>query len=217
MATARKEGCGSSHTFPTRIEMNIPKPPFIHSQLLSKFICKHFPFKSVDTNSVKEFVCYDDRNYYFTGILNPGVDLADTNHLTPPTEFVVKFLNSTDSSDLAVVDGLTELKKYLYKRGFTCPYPIPSLLQCRSENVVVRHSALLNYLSNNRSVMDESQERQLQGIKTFVPSENDRHYCVSVLLFVEGQVFEDKRHSPQFLYEAGRYIGSMNRELMVSH
>ena len=187
------------------MQVTCPKPPFIPPQLLAKFIRDYFPLETVQTNSIKEFVCYSDRNYYFTGVLKPGI--FTTNK--PCTEFVLKFLNWNDSSDLKVVDGLTKMKKYLYEKGFTCPYPIPSSLSSKSDNIVIRHTTLLKYIQTS------SMSECINDISSFVPSEDDWYYCISVLAFVKGDVYQNEQHSSQFLYDVGYYIGSMDKQLTV--
>ncbi len=189
--------------------MDTTRAPFVPPQLLTKLICDYFPLETVQIESIKEFVCYSDRNYYFTGILKPCVDLFTTTG--PHTQFVMKFLNYNDSSDLGVVDGLTKMKKYLYRKQFICPYPVPSSLPSKSDNIVIKLTALLNWLQT-----DTLDNNCVQDIDNFSPFDSDIYYCISVLIFVQGNVCQNKQHSSQLLYEIGHYTGSMDRELMVT-
>ena len=190
-----------------------PKPPFLPPRVLVSFVSEYFPFQSIETDSIIEFVCYDDRNYYISGTLMDGI-MTETHE-----EFVIKFLNSTDSEDMNVVDGLTKLKKFLYCRGFTCPYPIPSLLPSKAENIVVTCSQLLQLIAKNQSSSSQTPKYPVHAVKheasLSASAGLDVHYCMSVLVFVKGAVYSDEHHSPEFLHELGAYVGAMDQKMMV--
>ena len=101
---------GMSATFYVR------PPSLVVPRLLRSFVLEAFPFHSIDASSVRELDSYEDRNYYFRGnVLRGG---------TGTTEYVLKILNSRDSREEAVVDGLSRMVMHLKSKGYNCPYPI---------------------------------------------------------------------------------------------
>ena len=120
------------------------RPPCLSSTAIEGFLKVHFPFMSVNRNSIKESISYEDRNYYFQGEIDPSFSTSKK----PGNEYVLKFINHVVSEDIELVKGLTELKKYLYKRGFNCPFPIPSV-SSNSEIVIVNETELKQYIEKN--------------------------------------------------------------------
>ena len=184
--------------FASRILMSF-RPPYIPPESLATIVKRHFPFESVKVESVKQFDGYDDRNYYFVGDLNE--DVASTIN-GDCKQFVIKLINSRDSKNIDVLEGLSKLTQFLHERNFKCPYPIPTS-SADSGTVVLRLSDLLPY--TNGVIEDISNG-----------SDNDPRYCVRVFVFVEGELFGHKPQSPELLYELGCHIGRMNNEMMVS-
>ena len=189
------------------------RPPYIPPQTLVRFIIQNFPFSSVEVESIKQFDGYDDRNYYFEGELKPNVNNFDSKkaHHTR-NEFVIKFLNSRDSKNVKVVEGLTELTKFLGDKLFKCPHAIPSLYD--SEIVVKKHSELLACVSGekvNEPDLKQSRVAVLNG-----GSVADRHYCVRIFAFVPGGMFGYEEQSPELLHDLGYYVGRLNSVMKVS-
>lgn len=186
-----------------------PRPSRLSDHQLCEFILKYFPFDKVDIGSIKEFPSYLDRNYFFRGDLQNGGQ-ETTATLRQQRQFVLKFLNSNDSSNLGAVDGIIELKKFLYREGFTCPYPIQSRLYPSSHHCIMKHSTLETYATTGTL-----QQQEVKDPVHYVPSVGEPHYCVSVLTFVEGRDVSTVHHTPDYLYNLGKYIGNLDSKLKV--
>ena len=202
------------------------RPPYLSHSSIEHFLKTYFPFRAVNKSSIKELVSYDDRNYYFRGEIDPPF----SSSITPGNEYVLKFLNHR--FDIELVKGLTELKKYLYGRGFVCPFPIPSV-SSNSEIVIVSESELLPYIGKNdtlpvlTSIGRElsSQQTTLSESTSTRPHANDlvnvsaskeKHYCVRVMTYIPGTMFKHVSQTPEQLYKFGEYMGLMNKEMKVS-
>ena len=197
------------------------RPPCFPPESLATFIKRHFPIESVKVESVKQFDGYDDRNYYFVGDLNE--DVASTIN-GDYKQFVIKFINSRDSKNIDVLEGLSKLAQFLHERNFKCPYPIPTS-SADSGTVVLRLSDLLPYSATNNNDNDVK-EKLTNGevpprTNGVVSRTNggviiDHQFCVRVTVFVEGELFGHGVRSSKLLHELGCYVGRMNKEMMVS-
>ncbi len=92
-------------------EMSIAegRPPALANSSLLNIINKFYSFDSIDTNSIKHFPSYDDRNFYFVGTPTTSKEC---------TEFVLKILNPLHSEDDVVI-GISELWAHIASKGFT--------------------------------------------------------------------------------------------------
>ena len=188
------------------------QPPFIPPQSLATFVKEYFPLQSVDVESIKQFDGYDDRNYYFAGDLNAEISSSNDHK-----QFVIKFVNSRDSRNTKVLEGLSKLAQYLHGKNFKCPYPIPSADGCESGIVVLKKSDLLPYTlaDSGKAEVDNTRSTLSNG---FCGGNGtiDHQFCVRVTVFVDGELFGHGEQPPQLLHELGCYVAKMNKELMVS-
>ena len=74
---------------------------------------------------LKEFVSYDDRNYFFkvdpeAPIDNPNLEKSDICQ----DGYILKVTNSLDSKGPEVLEGQNAMILHLHKNGFTVPIPI---------------------------------------------------------------------------------------------
>ncbi len=184
------------------------QPPYIPPEDLAMFITRHFPLQSVKVQSVKQFDGYDDRNYYFVGDLKK--DIARTIN-GDYKQFVIKFVNSRDSKNIEVLEGLSKLAQFLHEKDFDCPYPIPTVTS-DSGIVVLKLSDLLPYsTTTTEKPRTNSVVSRTNGISI------DCQFCVRVTVFVEGELFGHDVRSSDLLHELGCYVGRMNKELTVSN
>lgn len=173
------------------------RAPAVSSRGLVSLLQKYFPFDNVQESSVVQLDGYDDRNYKFSGQLKRD-DVPNTPMAAAGNWFVAKFLNSRDSKDVNVVDGLVDVAKFVYtKAGIKCPYPIPSLTGY--EVVRISHNDLLAYTSSTDSLQQA----------------DDAYYCLRVFVFIEGKVLGYDNHSPELLHELGKCMATVDKELMV--
>ena len=190
-------------------------PPLLSPKSLTNFLKTYFPFQTVDECSIEQLEGYEDRNYYFVGILYCR---SITSCLSNSSQFVIKFLNANDSVDTEMVDGITKITKFLHQRKINCPCPMPSSMG--SDIVIIKHSELLLYSEDqcnekcngaNNTVQSHSKESSLADGHHI----GNRQYCARVFVFVEGETLGYDEQSFDLLHELGCYIGRMNREMMV--
>ena len=201
------------------------RPPYLSPSSIERFLKAYFPFRTVNRSSIKELVSYDDRNYYFQGETDPSFSSSKK----PGNEYVLKFLNHR--FDIELVKGLIELKKYLYGRGFICPFPIPSV-SSNSEIVIVNETELIPYiikndtlpvltsigrqLSSQQTTLTESTStRPLANGLVNVSASKEKHYCVTVLAYIPGTMFKYASQTPEQMYKFGEHMGLMNKEMKV--
>ena len=199
------------------------RPPRLSSTAIERFLKVHFPFISVNKSSIKELVSYEDRNHYFQGEIDPSFSTSKK----PGNEYVLKFLNHVVSEDIELVKGLTELKKYLYGRGFNCPFPIPSV-SSDSEIVIVNETELKHYIERMTSNAISGSELSIQQTTSTEStcsqpqddnpvSSKEKQYCVRVLAYIPGTIFKYASQTPEQMYKFGEYMGLMNKEMKVFH
>ena len=98
------------------------RPPELCRSATSELITRLYPFESVSIDSFKPLPSYDDRNLYFTGILEKLGGRACTND-EAEEEFVLKLYNRNVNS-ASVLEGLNDVMLWLRERGVPCCCPI---------------------------------------------------------------------------------------------
>lgn len=150
-----------------------------------------YGLKITDPLLVKEFVSYDDRNFYMKGSLPE--DTSDGEGLQKSEkEFVLKILNHVDSQNMSVVNAQNEVLLYLTKYGFTCSVPARALNG--------EHTTSLKSVD---AEVDENENRPA------------RVYAVRLLSFVPGKLLKDVPCTSQLLFSLGRYVAKMHEALQV--
>ena len=166
-----------------------------------------FGLHVTDSSQVKEFVSYDDRNFYLKGSLPGNVkESGRGNHHDQQQmnegEFVLKILNHVDSENIPYVNAQNEIMLHLKACGFVCPVPMRSLngeftVQCEVES------------SNFGYEEDQKQTFNQQGHPV-------RRVCaVRLLSFVPGKLLKDVNCTPDLLFNLGCYAAKMNKALQV--
>lgn len=162
--------------------------PTVDTQRAIQLARTLYGLKISDPVFVKEFVSYDDRNFYMKGTLpdHDGEGLQNSED-----EFVLKILNHVDSENISSVNVQNEVLIYLKEQGFTCPVPA---------------RALNGEYTNYTCCLKSSDAGHV---------ENDKVNAVRLLSYVPGKVLKDVPCTPQLLFSLGRYVGEMNNVLQV--
>lgn len=154
-----------------------------------------------DSSLIREFVSYDDRNFYLKGTLLKHCSKDDNldQQLVTEGQFVLKILNYVDSENIPYVNAQNEMMLHLKARGFVCPVPVRSLKgeyteQCKLESYKCR---------------DDEGKPEEKGLPV-------RVNAVRLLSFVPGKLLKEVPCTTDLLYNLGCYIAEMNKALQVS-
>ena len=150
-----------------------------------------------DASQVKEFVSYDDRNFYIKGTLPNHSNQCNGEPQTSEGEFVLKILNHVDSENISFANAQNEVLLHLNANGFACPVPARALngeytMQCK--------------LDSPETCVSKEQTKE---------QEVSRVYAVRLLTFVPGILLKDICCTSEILFSLGCYIGKMNKALQV--
>ena len=171
--------------------------PYVDNQGAVKLADLLFGLRISDLSKVKEFVSYEDRNFYFKGVL-PNQKSKQGNYTED--EFVLKILNHVDSQNISYVNAQNALLLYLKEHGFVCPVPMRSL-----SDKLTTECELSSY---GLSVSEENAKIQK------LPR---RINAVRLLSYVSGKLLKDVRCTNDLLFNLGRYIAKMNKVLKVQN
>ena len=169
--------------------------PYVDNQGAAKLADLLFGLRISDLSKVKEFVSYEDRNFYFKGVL-PNTKSKQGN--STEDEFVLKILNHVDSQNISYVNAQNALLLYLKEQGFVCPVPMRSL-----SDELTMECELSSY---GLSVSDENAKIQKMP---------RRINAVRLLSYVPGKLLKDVRCTNDLLFSLGHYIAKMNKALKV--
>ena len=190
---ARSASSGSSGSGTNVVDlciiMEAGRPPELGREAVATLARDLFPFSQVNEQSVKKLPSYDDRNFYFCGILE---DSASSNNTE---EYVLKVANSSFPPEN--FGGLNSVMKYLKSKGFNCPCP------------------LIGRKGSDAEFVSESELSKLTNGQT---GEDGKKFCVRVLTYIPGELMDkiDKiQITPRLLYDVGNCIGSMDKVLQV--
>ena len=186
---------------------SIVRPPPLPLSSLLTVIKTYFPFIEVQNDSYKEFVAYDDRNYYFKGSCLKERGTCNISrsfqkvYITSPNEYVLKVINHQDAADGSgdVLTGLSALLKYLCSCGFNCPLPIRSITE--QDFIPISKSTYLNFVSGNPVSASHELAKE--------------RYSLQLLTFIPGELLSDITNKASLLFKFGHYLGSMDKELQV--
>ena len=163
-----------------------------------------FGLRVNDSSQVKEFVSYDDRNFYLEGALPNNVNECGNLHRPQMNEgeFVLKILNHVDSENIPSVNAQNEIMLHLKARGFVCPVPMRSL---NGEFTVEWEVESSNF------GYEEDQKPMLNQQELPV----GRVCAVRLLSFVAGKLLKDVSCTLDLLFNLGCYVAKMNKALQV--
>ena len=176
--------------------------PYVDQKRAVTLASSFFGLRVSDSSQVKEFVSYDDRNFYLRGTLPnlPNHANKRRRNCGPQTnedEFVLKILNHVDSENISYVNAQNEIMLHLSAHGFVCPVPAKSL--------------------SGEYTLEWELKSESNGGKENVKEKEFcvRVYAVRLLSFVPGKLLKDVPCTPGLLFNLGRYVAKMNKALQV--
>lgn len=167
------------------------RPPEASSETTAALITKYFPFKYVSLASLKALPSYDDRNIYFSGVLED-----DRQQYGEERPFVLKLSNCI-LTDLDFLRGVNAVMQYLSEKGFSNCCPIAS---------------------RRGSYAVSASESEILGVACET-APSSMTYPVRVLTFLSGEVMdklEKEFLTPELSYSVGDLVGRMDLALQVS-
>ena len=180
------------------------RPPSLSSAAVAKLVKEHFYFQHIDEQSVKQLPSYDDRNFYFRGIVAPELAANISSSMPSDGEYVLK-LNNPLLASYDVLKGINDLLNHLRVKGFTkCNQPLAG--REGGDLLKITKDKLLEYDSH----LEPAENVDQSGKCTFF---------LRVLTFIPGECFDkiDKNClTPRLLYDVGHCIGSAEAILQVS-
>ena len=142
--------------------------PVVDIQRAIGLACSLYGVSISERSLVKEFVSYDDRNFYMKGTL--------PEHQTSECEFVLKITNHVDSEKISFVNAQNEVMLYLKRQGFSCQVPLRALTGEYTKTCLLTSDAA--------SEGDEKTRGNAVRLLTFVPGKLFKDVpCTPELLF----------------------------------
>lgn len=183
-------------------------PPALNRSQVSALARSLFPFSRVEETSVKRLESYDDKNYYFCGVLESlgAASATATATATEEQAYVLKINNTSVSLDNA--RGMNSMMTFLNSRGFRVPRPLTSRNSSSAE--VCSAETMLGPATGGRIGSEECELVEAE--------QKEMKFCVRVLGFVPGELMDlvDKDYlTPRLVYSLGNYVGKMNATLKV--
>ena len=169
--------------------------PYVDKQGAVRLAHSLFGLRISDLSKVKEFISYDDRNFYLKGVL-PSRENKEWN--SSEDEFVLKILNHVDSQNISYVNAQNALLLYLKEHGFVCPVPMKS-----SSGELTVECQLSPY-----GLGGCEENTKEQGLPP-------RINAVRLLSYVPGKLLKDVRCTKDVLFNLGRYTAKINMVLRV--
>ena len=137
-------------------------------------------------DSLKEFVSYDDRNFYFKA--KPNVESEHVQEICPDG-YILKVTNSGDSKNASFFRAQNEMIVHMDECGFPSPVPIKN---------------------------KEGQFQKLQELDCPVPEGKTvvKKYLVRVLKFIPGKIlFDVDPWTTEHFFQIGKFVGKLDLAL----
>ena len=153
---------------------------------------------------MKEFVSYDDRNYFFqvdpeADIDNPNLSASDIN----PDGYILKVTNSLDSKDPKVLEAQNAMIMHMSQHGLEVP--VPTL------NKNGNYTALEELINDNDDQWSANNEVSNDDTKK-------SWHIVRLLKFIPGKtLYNIEPWLPRHFYEAGIFAAKMDMSLKTFH
>ena len=181
------------------------RPPALCIRALSKLVTELFPFKSVNESSIRSLPSYDDRNYYFRGVLDGHGVATGRQNVSRNDEFILKLGNPLYAS-YETLRGINSMMKYLHDKRFTgISYPIQS--RQGQDLLAFPGKDLLKYELGCCS----------DSLLTSMMDQTNRFH-IRVITFIPGEMFDEvgkQSLTPKLVYDVGKCVGQMDRALEV--
>ena len=199
--------------------VELPQRPSVSADQATALATCLFGLQISNLSTVKELESYNDRNFFMRGtLLN-----AQNNEEGSCGEYILKILNPDDTACESLVDVQCEAMMFLRARGYVCSTPTFSVfntpyVMCKIAKQVTKAKG--KSASPSITLHDVSTERALiDGIELY----DDKDYCkedsllcaVRLLTFVPGRVLNEMSLTTELLYEVGKTVGRLDRDLKV--
>ena len=181
------------------------RPPALSNSSVAKLLQQMYPFDHVDENSVKQLPSYEDRNFYFLGVLS-HTDARSGHDTMKPKEYVLKIFNCLNST-ADVVHGISALMEHLQARCFS-----------GAELVKSKEGGNIGIVTE-RDLCEYVVERTMEGVHENERENGTKIHCVRVIKYLPGELLVSipkESVSVRLLYDVGKYLGRINAALQVS-
>ena len=141
----------------------------------------------MEAQDLKEFVSYDDRNFFFKSSQN-GVDNQHVEDFCADG-YILKITNSGDSVDTAFFEAQNEMIMHMDRHGLPSPVPIRN---------------------------KEGKYQKLEQLDCPIPGGKsvEKNYLVRVLKFVPGKIlFDVEPWTTEHFYQVGKFTAKMDLAL----
>lgn len=187
---------------------NFPKSPLPHVTTHQAVVMATRLF-NLQVTAVEDLSGFDDKNFYLRGTLKAQ---EERNVLSCNKEFILKIANEVDSSDECFIATQLGVMTFLNARGFKCSTPVPSVLgtpyvMCK----IPRHDypGVIALETNEVHNGAEIYNGEAYPEDVFIVC------AIRLLNYVPGKVLKQTSLSNKVLFEVGKAVGRMNRELKV--
>ena len=187
---------------------NVPKSPLPHVTTHQAVVMAARLF-DLQVTAVEDLSSFDDKNFYMRGTLKAQ---EERNVLPSTKEFILKIANEVDSSDECFIATQLGVMTFLNARGFKCSTPVPSVLgtpyvMCKIPRR--DYPGVIALETNGVHRAAEIYNGEAYSEDVFIVC------AVRLLNYVPGKVLKQTSLSNKVLFEVGKAVGRMNRELKV--
>jgi len=174
------------------MEENRTSPPSVDCQGAIRLAEKLFGIP-IDPKSVKQFVGYDDKNFYLKSSSKAPDDggspaMSAKNFHTDG--YVLKVTNEVDSRDPEFLSAQNCAMSHLASKKFSCPRPVPNL-----------EGELLSVVKLGAFFRGKSEDA----------SDTEEPCVVRMLTFLPGKtLYEVSPWTAELFFQAGQFIGEMD-------
>lgn len=163
----------------------------------------------LQVTAVEDLSSFDDKNFYLRGTLRAQ---EERNVLSSNKEFILKIANEVDSSDECFIATQLGVLTFLNVRGFKCSTPVPSVLGTSYVMCKIPRRDYPGVIALETN--EEHNAAEIYNGEAY--SEDVFIVCaVRLLNYVPGKVLKQTSLSNKVLFEVGKAVGRMNRELKV--
>lgn len=144
-----------------------------------------FGLRDVDASKVKEFVSYDDRNFFLPAVTYMHPETKEIEVL----DAIFKVHNGVESDNDGLIRAHNEVLAYLKNQGVMVPEPL----------TVKQGGDTIGWISLKR-LRNESETRK---------------HAVRLLRYIPGVLIDqNEEEKPEMLQDLGRFVGRMDNKLL---
>jgi Ser/Thr protein kinase RdoA (MazF antagonist) len=161
------------------------KPWPITTEEAAEFAAQVFGLTGIDVSKVKEFVSYDDRNYFLPSVsyLNAQTNVSET------LDVIFKVHNGVESENEPLIRAHNYVLSQVFQSGVNVPEPLP----------IKTGADTIGWID----------------LKLIRDPSNTRRHAVRLLRFIPGVIIDQsEEESPELLKHLGSFVGKMDRVLL---